>query len=69
MCAITGHKMVLAINDKYKVSVDRIDSTKGYVEGNIQLVCWWVNKCKNDCTSNELINFAKGIMRVYGNKV
>jgi hypothetical protein len=27
-------------------SVDRIDSTKGYIKGNIRIVCWCVNRAK-----------------------
>jgi hypothetical protein len=33
-------------NDPLTVSVDRIDSTVGYVENNVQLVCQWINIAK-----------------------
>ncbi len=35
------------------ISVDRIDSTRGYIPGNIQLVCCIVNIMKQSLTSNE----------------
>lgn len=35
-------------------SLDRIDSTKGYVRGNVQVVCMRANRIKNDATLAEL---------------
>ena len=35
-------------------SVDRIDSNRGYVEDNVQLVCKAVNLMKNELTMDEL---------------
>jgi hypothetical protein len=31
-----------------KLSIDRIDSKRGYTQDNIQLVCCWVNLMKLD---------------------
>jgi hypothetical protein len=54
ICALTGLQMSSEIGDPYLVaSLDRIDSRKGYVSNNIQLVCKWVNIAKKD-TSNTL---------------
>jgi hypothetical protein len=36
------------------VSVDRIDSSKGYVPGNVQLVCKWVNLAKQDYSNDDM---------------
>lgn len=51
-CQITGQQMNLnsfSKKDKnpFKVSLDRVDSTKGYTEDNVQLTCWAVNLMKN----------------------
>ena len=35
------------------VSFDRIDNTKGYVKGNVQIVSWRANRIKNDGTTEE----------------
>ena len=45
-------------------SLDRIDSKKGYVKGNIQIISNRANRIKSDSTIEELeklINFLKGI--------
>lgn len=34
-------------------SIDRIDSTKGYVKGNVQIMSWRANRIKNDGTAEE----------------
>jgi hypothetical protein len=44
-------------------SIDRIDSSLGYVKGNVQLICWRANRIKSDATIEELqalLNFMKG---------
>lgn len=37
-------------------SIDRIDSTKGYVPDNIQVVSWRCNDLKKDGTLDEFVN-------------
>jgi hypothetical protein len=44
------------------VSVDRIDSNKGYEKGNIQLVCMAVNQMKSDLDAEEFIYFCEQIV-------
>jgi hypothetical protein len=69
-CAITGEKMVLAIDSnkrvtKEKCSVDRKYSTKGYTPDNIWLVSYWVNVMKSDMTLKEFWGKAKIIADAY----
>jgi hypothetical protein len=40
-------------------SIDRIDSSKGYTIGNIQIISWRANRIKNDSTPEELMKIAK----------
>jgi hypothetical protein len=54
-CALSGIKMEHTINNnensvenKYNISIDRINSNVGYVKDNIQLVCWVINQMKSD---------------------
>jgi hypothetical protein len=50
------------------VSIDRIDSNKGYIMDNIQLVCMACNQMKNDLTKEELYKFCKNIVETYESK-
>jgi predicted DNA-binding protein YlxM (UPF0122 family) len=42
----------------YSPSIDRIDSSKGYLIDNIQIISWRANRIKNDSTPEELKKIA-----------
>lgn len=44
-------------------SLDRIDSSKGYIEGNVQWVLKRINSMKNDMSHNEFIELCSTICR------
>ena len=53
-CAITNYDMSYENRDTlYSVSVDRIDSLKGYVKDNVQLVCVAINFAKNKYSNDD----------------
>lgn len=65
VCAISGVEMSATVfNGRTftNLSVDRIDSTKGYLKNNVQLVCMAVNQMKSDLTNEELLFFCKKIV-------
>ena len=54
LCAISGMPMAHEFKNLRSASIDRIDSNNGYVPGNIQLVCQWVNYAKNNHSDAEI---------------
>lgn len=76
ICPFTGWKMVLPINTTgrwpessniIRASLDRIDSSKGYVIGNVRFICFIANLAKNKYSDSDLINFCKSVTN-YGEK-
>jgi hypothetical protein len=72
LCAITGFPMELAKSQKtsrarsfspYRMSVDRIDSSVGYVENNVRLVCAYVNIMRMDMTDAQLKFWCRAILQ------
>lgn len=50
-------------------SLDRIDSSKGYVPGNVWVLSHKANRMKNNATVAELVTFAEAVLRLHGPKV
>jgi len=46
---------------RYNVSVDRVNSKIGYVEGNVQLICARINEMKSDMSEDEFLGLVKTI--------
>jgi thymidylate synthase ThyX len=49
-----------------KASLDRIDSSLGYIKGNVQVISNKANVMKNDADSKEIIEFAKNALMIHG---
>lgn len=56
-CALSG--VALCFQPEQTASLDRIDSLKGYVQGNVQWVHKMVNKIKNNLPQDEFILWCK----------
>jgi hypothetical protein len=69
-CAITGEVLEYlpgnGERNQRKVTMDRIDSSRGYEPGNVWLLCDWANRAKTDMTRDQALAFARGIFRVFG---
>ena len=57
------------IRDFTTPSLDRIDSSKGYVKGNIRVISFKANAAKCDATEQELVAFAKGVLKAHSGDV
>ncbi len=65
-CALSGVQMTyIAGNGKVNtnISIDRIDSSKGYSKGNVQFVCDIVNRMKQDLSEIDLLIWCKHIVK------
>lgn len=58
-CVVTGVDLVLkdSYNKNYQASIDRIDSSKGYIKGNIRFTSVSVNWLKSNLDDNHLMEF------------
>lgn len=71
-CTLSGLPLLFARTRKSHAvgettaSLDRIDSTKGYVEGNVQWVHKWINLMKNDFTTEEFVHYCKLVVENAG---
>ena len=71
ICPYTNIKMILPKNTKEyqkikslkKASLDRIDSSKGYVDGNVEFVCLAINLAKCNFTKEKMISFMNEIQQ------
>jgi hypothetical protein len=61
LCVYTGYQMDLQANTLYSVSVERIDSSKGYVPENTVLCCNAVNRMKSDLRADDFYDFCKAV--------
>jgi hypothetical protein len=68
-CKYLGIPLTQSLGDGVvwsNTSLDRIDSTMGYVKGNVEVISRKANSMKNMATVDELRIFAKNILAIYG---
>ena len=64
LCAYLGTLMVWRPNSGiFQVSLDRIDSSKGYIISNCQLVCDGINQLKSDMKEEDFVYLLKMLAR------
>lgn len=69
ICPFTGWKLELPKNCTVfaggsrlqRASLDRIDSSKGYIKGNVRFISVMANNCKNNFTDQEVRLFCKAV--------
>ena len=68
ICIYTGVKLGLPKskgfnNPLYTASLDRIESDKGYVKGNLQFISIAANNAKNSMSHNQMLEFCELILQ------
>jgi len=68
-CAYTGIELFFGTSRKRNASLDRIDSSKPYIEGNVQWVHKTVNAMKWDMAEEEFLNWCDLVTRFMKTKI
>lgn len=71
LCSYTNIKMEMPRSSQdedikkspTKLSLDRIDPSIGYIQGNVEFVCYCVNVMKNDFTKDQMVDFINEIKK------
>lgn len=64
-CALTSVEMGFIGQKWLSPSIDRIDSTKGYTEDNVQWVCWRANDAKSNMKNEDFITMCLAVAATY----
>lgn len=70
-CPILGIELIsggMGVHAFNSPSIDRIDSSKGYIKGNVQIISLRANMMKNDANLQELEQFCKNILNYMNNE-
>jgi hypothetical protein len=66
LCAYTGREMTLRPGLPDTMSIERIDSSLGYVENNCVLVCLGINRMKSDLAPDTFFEMCRDVVRWLG---
>jgi hypothetical protein len=66
-CAITGEQLIPPNKDNYgkinTASLDRIDSSKGYIKGNVQWIHKIINYMKSNYSQQDFIEWCRRVVK------
>ena len=62
LCYYTGIPMTGKPGNLDNISIDRVESTKGYIRGNIVLCCEAINIMKNQMSYENLLKYSKDLI-------
>lgn len=66
-CPILEVPFIIGTKDNYDYTptIDRIDSSKGYIKGNVKVISMRANKIKTNASQKELETFSKNISNYF----
>ncbi len=62
-CYITGVALNNVENDPHKLTIDRIDNDKGYVDGNVVACSYEMNSLKSNLTVKQIQQLYKALVK------
>lgn len=68
-CPYLGCRLTNTPNQKRiysNSSIDRIDSSLGYIKGNVQIISDLANRMKTNSSIENLLKFARGVLKIHG---
>lgn len=63
LCVYTGDMLELNAGYSNTLSVDRVDSSKGYTKDNVVLTTWEVNNCKQDLELKDFVTLCEKVLK------
>lgn len=61
-CALSGRDIIIAADSSQTASLDRIDSSKGYIVGNLQWLHKDVNRAKNVMPQTDFVKMCQNVV-------
>lgn len=64
-CALSSILMTTKIGELQSISIDRIDSSKGHIKGNVHLICEGINYMKRHRSIKDVQSFINQIIEAH----
>ena len=61
-CALTGVSLVIEVGHPLCISLDQVNPSLGYIEGNVQWLAWCINRAKGDLTTTDFIDMCGAVL-------
>tara|TARA_R110002126_G_scaffold43639_1_gene125188 strand:+ start:234 stop:731 length:498 start_codon:yes stop_codon:yes gene_type:complete len=68
ICAYSGRVMTLEAGNLHTVSIERINSSQGYIPANTILVCQAINRMKSDFEFNDFYDLCRDVAVFLGDE-
>ena len=61
-CSLSGVPLSLEKDHPHTLSLDQIDSGKGYEEGNVQWLSWYINRAKGEMPTDVFLSMCETVL-------